>query len=190
MTALTDHGRRRCAGRRGARPPVLFLAATLACVPALALLLSSAPVGAADAFARGQARASVIAGSGRAFDEDYLVIGAGLAYYPVDGLELGVDGEAWTGGDPSVYKLSPQLRYVFGRGSIRPYAGAFYRYTDIEGQDGLQSFGGRAGFYLSLGGGTYLGLGLVQERYLDCDEDVYRSCEEGYAEAVLSVGLR
>lgn len=183
MPTNTDHPRR--------LPPAGLTAAVW--WSALSLAWSMAlmePLQADEAFAGGQARVSVIAGSGRAFGENYLVIGAGLAYYLVDGLELGLDGEVWTGGDPSIYKLSPQLRYVFGQGDIRPYAGAFYRYTGIEDEDGLQSFGARIGFYLGLGGGAYLGLGLVQERYLDCDEEVYRSCEEGYAEAVLSVGLR
>lgn len=153
--------------------------------------LPAQPIGAAEPFVQGSTRATLIVGSGRAFDENYLVIGAGLAYYLVNGLEAGIDVESWTGADPGILKLSPQLRYVLPlEGPVRPYAGAFYRLTQIEDYEDLESAGYRAGVYLLAGGGTYFGIGVVQERYLECDESVFVSCDETYTEAVLSFAIR
>jgi hypothetical protein len=40
----------------------------------------------------------------------YLVMGAGLGYYVIDGLELGLDFEHWFGADPEVTRISPEPR--------------------------------------------------------------------------------
>lgn len=146
---------------------------------------------AADPFSQGSMRASVIVGSGRAFDENYLIIGGGLAYYLTNGLEVGVDAEAWTGNDPKIYKFSPEARYVFPlRSPVRPYVGAFYRLTDIQDHDNLESVGYRAGIYMVAGGGSYFGLGMAQENYLDCNESIYQSCDDTYVEATINIALR
>jgi len=34
-------------------------------------------------------------------------------YYLLDGLEAGLDGEAWLGSKPHLYAASPEVRYVF-----------------------------------------------------------------------------
>jgi hypothetical protein len=53
---------------------------------------------------------------------------------------------------------------------IKPYVGAFYRYTFVDGYDDQGSVGGRVGmFYKGVRGGM-AGVGAVYERYLDIPE--------------------
>lgn len=147
--------------------------------------------GAAAPFEKGSSRLSILGSNGRAFDDDYLVIGGGYGYYPLDGLELGLEGEAWLGGDIGIYKISPQVRYVFYQmRAMQPYVGVFYRKTAIETLDDLDSVGGRAGFFFTSGGGAaHVGFGVVYESYLNCDEQVYVSCTETYPDISLGIGF-
>jgi len=143
-----------------------------------------------DPFADGSMRASVLVGNGYAFDESYLVVGVGFGYFFAKGLELGLDVESWSGSTPGITKISPALRYVVPTNSaIRPYIGAFYRWTQIENYDDLTSTGGRAGIYFMSGQGSYFGLGAVYEKYLSCDEKVYRSCSDTYPEIIFAIAF-
>jgi hypothetical protein len=143
-----------------------------------------------DPFERGSLRASVLVGNGYAFDESYFVIGAGFGYFMVDGLELGLDGEYWSGSDPGITKISPSIRYVVPTDStVRPYIGAFYRRTTIENYDDLNSTGGRAGIYFISYQGSYFGAGVVYEKYLSCDEAIYRSCGDTYPEIIFAIAF-
>jgi len=155
------------------------------------VICTALPAGAAgDPFAEGSVRMSVILGNGYAFDESYTVFGVGAGYFVAKGLELALDGESWSGGSPGITKVSPGLRYVFSTGgAMRPYAGAFYRRTAIENYDDLDSYGGRAGLYFLFGQGGYFGLGGVYEKYLSCNESVYRSCTETYPELIFAIAL-
>jgi len=55
-----------------------------------------------------------------------------------DGLELGIDSEAWLGGGPDIYKSSPQAKYILStQARPEPYIGAFYTYTFVENKDDL-----------------------------------------------------
>jgi len=151
------------------------------------ITFQAANADAGDAFSAGSARFTVIVGSGYAFNNSYLIIGVGAAYFVADGLDLGLDFEAWTGGNPSITKISPRLDYVFKTGgSLRPYIGAFYRRTFIEGLDDLNSIGGRAGLYYMSGKNFYVGAGLVYESYLSCQTSIYSSCEDTYPEFVVA----
>ena len=117
------------------------------------------------------------------------MVGAGLGRYLKNGLEVGLSYEAWFGSDPSVSKLTPEIRMVLARAQriMTPYVGAFYRRTFIgDNVDDLNSVGARAGIYKS-GGRSYLGFGGVWEKYLDCNEDVYQDCSTFYPEG--SVGV-
>lgn len=137
----------------------------------------------ADSFEKGSRRASFVVGSGRTFANNYFVIGLGAGYYVYDGLEIGLDGEAWLGSDPDIYKLSPQVKYVLPTQSkIRPYIGAFYRHAFIDNYDDLDTIGGRGGIYLIQDRKWYVGVGAVYESYLNCDEDVYNTCDDVYPE--------
>ena len=69
--------------------------------------------GVSTAFSANSTAVGVVLGSGSAFNDDYLILGVGVGYYVVDGLELGIDLHHCFSGDPSITKLSPQIRYVF-----------------------------------------------------------------------------
>jgi len=167
----------------------LFRTIALFAVLAALFLCPALPASAAnrDPFAAGSMRASVLVGNGYAFDESYLIVGVGIGYYVAKGLELGLDGEFWTGGTPDITKISPALRYVLPTNSaVRPYVGAFYRRTMIDTYDDLNSAGGRAGVYFMSARGSYFGLGAVYEKYLSCNEAVYRSCSDSYPEIIFA----
>lgn len=163
---------------------------------ALAFLVCLAAVGEADAaevggsFSKGRSRLSVVGGNGYAFNDTYFVLGVGAAYYLANGLAAGLDLEWWTGGDPKIVKVSPSVQYVFYQvPRVSPYLGAFYRRSYIEDSDDIGSVGGRAGVYISAGRSSYLGLGMVYESYLDCDESTYASCSESYPEISFTVAF-
>jgi len=138
-------------------------------------------------FEQGDKTLSIVLGSGQAFNQNYTIFGAGIGYYVVDGLKLGIDAQVWTGGDISITKVTPDVEYVFIQDSgIKPYIGAYYRKTNVEGQNDLDSTGGRAGVYLSKQAGYYLSVGVVYEKYLSCDEAIYISCSDSYPEITLA----
>ena len=170
--------------------PIAIRTIAMLAVLTILHLCSTPPAGAAagDPFADGSRRASILIGNGYAFDESYVIIGVGVGYYVAKGLELGLDGEWWTGSDPGITKISPSLRYVIPTGGVlRPYVGAFYRRTMIEKHDDLNSIGGRAGLYFVSGQGSYFGAGAVYEKYLSCDEKVYLSCSDTYPEIIFAI---
>jgi len=137
----------------------------------------------AGVFGKGRTHLVVTAGTGYAFDESYLVLGLGATYYVVDGLGIGLFFESWSGSDPGMTKITPSVQYVFHRvQTLKPYVGAFYRRTDVDGLPDLDSIGARAGAYLQAGRNAYIGLGAVYESYFDCDKAVYRSCDSTYGE--------
>jgi hypothetical protein len=132
-------------------------------------------------------RLSVLVGNGYAFNESYFVMGVGVGYFIAKGLELGLDAESWSGASPHISKISPEVRYVVPTDStMRPYVGAFYRRTMIDSYDDLDSTGGRAGVYFISGQGSYFGIGAVYEKYLSCNEAVYRSCSDSYPELIFA----
>ena len=137
----------------------------------------------AGVFGKGRTHVVVTAGNGYAFDESYFVLGLGATYYVVDGLGLGLFFESWSGSDPGMTKITPSVQYVFHQVQVvKPYVGAFYRRTDIDGLPDLDSVGARAGVYLQAGRNAYIGLGAVYESYLDCEKAIYRECDSTYGE--------
>jgi len=156
---------------------------TLIALAGLTTVTSAIAAEDAGHFAKGRTQFTVLGGTGYAFDESYLVLGIGAGYYVLDGLNVGLQLEAWLDGDPSLYKITPSINYVlYSVPRIKPYVGAFYRFTEIEDQPSLDSAGGRAGVYLQLGRNGYAGLGAVYESYLDCNTRIYVSCDEVYPE--------
>ena len=144
----------------------------------------------ADPFGKGSSRVSFVVGSGYTFNETYIILGLGAGYFVLNGLELGLDGQAWVGADPSIYKLSPQVKYVVPTGSrIRPYIGAFYSRIFIDGFDDTDTAGGRGGVYFMSDQRWFMGVGAVYESYLDCNEDIYSSCDDVYPEITFSVSF-
>ena len=157
------------------------------------LLLVALPVHAAGArgmFGQGRTQFSLMAGSASAFNNNYMLIGASASYYVLDGLGVGLSLENWSGADPAITKVSPFAQYVFSLGgSVQPYVGGFYRHTTIAGLPGLNSVGGRAGIYITSSPNSSIGIGLVQESYLDCNETTYRSCSSTYPDISITFGF-
>jgi hypothetical protein len=154
-------------------------------IAAVACALSGAAMAqeVAGVFGKGRTHGVVTAGTGYAFDESYLVLGVGVTYYVVDGLGVGLFFESWSGADPGMTKITPSVQYVFHQmQALKPYVGAFYRRTDIDGLPDLDSAGARAGVYLRAGRNVYFGLGVVYESYLDCEKAIYRECDSTYGE--------
>ena len=162
-------------------------AAVAAAACALASPAMAQSVGVAGAFSKGKTHVVATAGTGYAFDESYLVLGVGASYYLIDGLNAGLAVEFWTGSDPSLTKITPSVQYVFYQvQTVKPYVGAFYRRTKIDGLDDLDSAGARAGVYVQAGRNAFIGLGGVYESYIDCNETTYRKCDSTYAEISLT----
>ena len=144
----------------------------------------------AGPFARGSVRLSVLIGTGSSAYDTYLILGGGAGYYLLDGLELGLDYEAWFLADPVMHRLSPGLRYVFHMVPlIKPYIGGFYRHTfvgsDIEDWDSLGARGGI--YYVPPNGGLYVGGGAVYEHLLGCSNSAFVDCDDVYPEIFVGV---
>jgi len=153
----------------------------------IATILASVNVIQADPFNKGSLRVSIVVGSGQTLGDDYTIIGLGAGYYVKDGLELGLDGEAWLGGDPDIYKLSPQAKYILSTQSrLRPYIGAFYSHSFIDSYDDLDTIGGRGGVYFIQDERWFVGVGAAYESHLNCDEKIYSSCDDIYPEITVS----
>ncbi len=156
----------------------------------LLLLVSLATAAIAGPFDQGKTQFSLVVGAGTAFNQNYTVLGAGLDYFVIDGLQLGVDIQAWSGGDRSIQKISPQMRLVLDTGSaLQPYLGVFYRKTYIENFEDLESVGGRAGVYLRSGGDYQVGAGYVFENYKNCNNVSFNDCTVSYPELTLSISI-
>jgi hypothetical protein len=153
---------------------------------AVAAFASTPPASAAEAagvFSRGSTGVIVTAGSGYAFNQSYLVLGLGVNYYVIDGLNVGLSVESWSGSSPTLTKVTPSVQYVFHQvPKVSPYIGAFYRRTYISSLPDIDSYGGRAGIYIAAGRRAYVGIGGVYESYVDCKKTIYSSCSETYPE--------
>jgi len=164
-------------------------------VAAIATFASTPPATAADvavagAFSKGRTHFFVTAGNGYAFDESYLVLGVGLSYYLIDGLNVGLSWESWSGADPGMNKITPSVQYVFHQSpTLKPYVGGFYRRAYIDGLPDINSTGARAGVYFTAGRNAYIGIGAVYESYIDCNESVYRSCDDIYPEVSFTIAF-
>jgi hypothetical protein len=144
-----------------------------------------------EPFSRGTVSGSLFIGSGHALDQTYTTLGVGLGYMLSEGLMAGITGEAWFGNDPSIYKLTPEVRYTFTKVQrVKPYIGAFVsRMFFSNTYDDRNSYGARAGIYLPFSTNAAANLGLVYERISDCNEAIYKSCSQTYPEAGVLVSF-
>ncbi|PCJ86900.1 MAG: hypothetical protein COA54_07310 [Thiotrichaceae bacterium] len=166
----------------------MILSVVLLLVSNVVFAASIGTGGLSAAFSKGNVNLGIVAGSGQAFREDYIILGVGVGYYVLNGLELGVDVQHWFSGDPAITKISPQIKYVFTQPkTIKPYVGVFYRTTFIEDLDNESSYGYRAGAFFSGGNGVYVGGGIVYEEYEDCSRFV--DCSNTYPEIIISVSF-
>ena len=157
------------------------------------LAASAGTGGVGTTFSKNSTNFSVVIGSGSAFDDDYTILGLGVGYYVTNGLELGIDLQRWFSGEPTITKVSPQIRYVFTQPkTIKPYVGAFYRrtyYDDFKGidLDDQDSFGYRAGAYFSTNNRVYIGGGIVYEEFQDCSK--FTDCSTTSPEILFTVSF-
>jgi len=162
-------------GKRSVGAISIILISLLAFIQPLAADVSGA-------FSKGRKHFTIYGGTGYAFNDDYFVLGLSGSYFIANGLNIGLAYESWSGGNPGIEKVTPSILYVFYQSqTIKPYIGAFYRRTYIENLPDLESVGGRAGVYMS-SGNAYISLGGVYESYLDCEESIYRTCDDTYPE--------
>jgi len=135
--------------------------------PAPAPAPAKAPADAGP-FSKGKVRVGFYGGAGSTYSQTYLIIGAGIGYYLMNGLEAGFDAEGWILNDPDIWKLTPQVRYVLWQmDPVRPYVGAFWRKTIVgKGLPDYDSWGGRAGIAYRKGG-SYVAVGAVYEKFND-----------------------
>jgi len=140
-------------------------------------------------FAQGRLRLSVLLGGGTNFQDNYLIVGAGVGYFPIDGLEASLGGTAWLLGDPFIGTVTPGLTYVFYQvPKIHPYLGAFYRHYFITSSfDDFDTYGGRGGVNLLVGDNGYVGGGVVYERLFDCQRGVWQDCDQWYPELTFAI---
>lgn len=125
------------------------------------------PAANAGPFSKGKVRVGFYAGAGNTYNQTYAIVGAGIGYYLMNGLEVGIDGEGWVLNDPTIWKVTPQVRYVIWQMEpIRPYVGAFWRKTLVTGFPDYDSVGARAGVAYQKGG-NYLAVGAVYEKFND-----------------------
>lgn len=139
-------------------------------------------------FAAGSPRLSVTAGTAWSAHDTYIVLGVGVGYFFINGLELGLDYEAWVAATPTLQRLSPEVRYVFYFvPTVKPYVGAFYRHTFVgSGFPDFDQLGARGGIYLAPPHShVYGGGGLVYEHVLDCGPLVIVNCDSVYPELFL-----
>ena len=130
----------------------------------------------AGPFSAHRVRVSVTVGTGWSRTATYGIFGGGVGYYIIDGLEVGIDYDAWIGAEPFMQRLSPGLRYVFHFvPTIKPYVGTFYRYTFVSGFEDIDHLGARAGIYFAPPEARiYVGGGAVYERVLECADPIAR----------------
>lgn len=161
----------------------------LACTALLCgALLLPAPTATAGPFEQGTWRLSLTAGYGRYLDNGYLIAGAGVGYFVINGLELNTRYEGWFLSEPRIHKLSPGAEYVLHFVPlIQPYVGAFYRYWILTNDfENFSTVGLRGGAYLSSAGPFLLSLGAVYERVVgSCEGD----CSALYPELRLSLSF-
>jgi len=159
-------------------------------IMSLAILSLTTPVVHAGSFDKGKTVATFAIGNGQFFRENYLVVGVGIGYYVTDGLELGVDVDFWTGGDPSIYEITPKLTYVFHNSSnLKPYLGGFYNRTFIEGFNDTDAVGYRVGAFVPAGKKSHIGFGIVHTELQDCRETILVTCSETRTELTFTVSI-
>jgi hypothetical protein len=175
---------------------VATLAAGLAAAqPAHATPISEAgpatPTGAPSAgpFSQHAVRVTATVGTGASRYDTYLLLGAGIGYYLLDGLAVGVDYLAWIGGTPFIQQLSPEIRYVFHFvPTVQPYVGSYYRHAFVAGYDDLDYLGARAGIYwVPPRSRVFLGAGAAYERLLDCQSSALTDCDAFLPEVAIGV---
>jgi hypothetical protein len=140
-------------------------------------------------FDRGRFGLSAGVSSQTEFDVHYFVIGAGVAYYVIDGLSLGLSGFHEFGNGPSISELSPEVRYVAQplvyKWPVVPYVGTFYKHLFVGENPDVDSIGVHGGL-MFVSGQLVLGLGVAVERQITVCNN---GCEFVYPDLIIALSL-
>jgi hypothetical protein len=141
-------------------------------------------------FGRGRVRTGFVVGVGNSFNNTYLILGVGAGYYLVNGLEVGANVQGWLLNTPTIWQVSPEVRYVVWQlPKFKPYAGLFYRWNFMQDFDTVNSYGGRLGVFYQSNPRMYMGVGAVWEEFSDCGGNGLSDCSNVYPEFVVSMGF-
>jgi len=142
-------------------------------------------------FSKGSIRLTLLAGTASTYDDNYFIIGAGIGYFILNGLEVGLDYEAWLFAKPVMQRLSPEARYVFHMVPVvKPYAGVFYRRNFVTDHDDYNQIGARMGaYFIPKSNRMFVGAGAVYEKTLDCTSSNFIDCDEWYPEISFGISL-
>jgi len=158
------------------RPARLLLAIALIATATLttrsAQAQSFGASGGYDPFDQGRFRLSAFLGAASGFENTYFMLGVGVGYFVLPGLELGAQVDQWFGSAPNVTRVAPELKYVINIiDSVKPYIGGFYRHWFLtSGFDDLNTAGGRAGLIIVTSPHAYFSAGAAYERVINkCD---------------------
>lgn len=166
---------------------------------ALALVMSTASMTAAQRLGeapppeptpwdRGRVSFVVSLGSQSAFGERYFAVGGGIGYFALAGLQLSLSGAHWFGGNPTVSRVTPEVRYTAFQipFALKPYGGVFFNHWFVgDNLDDVDSVGGRAGLVFHQGGGLIIGGGVAVERTLTTCDD----CLAIYPDIILALSF-
>jgi len=144
-------------------------------------------------FDRGKLGVSVGGGTQTQLGVHYIAIGAGVGYFVLDGVQLGVSGLHEFGDGPSISKLSPSLTYIaqplVGKWPVIPYAGGFYNHWFIgDNNPDLDTIGARAGL-MFVSGHLVLGLGVAVEHVVSACNAMTTDCNSVYPDLTISMAL-
>jgi hypothetical protein len=119
-------------------------------------------------FAQGRKRVGMYGGAGNTLGQTYLILGGGFGYFVLDGLEIGASVEGWLLQSPTIWRLTPEVRYtVWQLKRLSPFAGAFYRWNFVgDPFEDVNSYGGRLGLLYRSGKG-FAGVAAVYEHFID-----------------------
>lgn len=107
-------------------------------------------------------------------DTSWLILGGGLGYYALDGVEVALDSSFWVIGEPFIATITPGVRYVFHQlPLLKPYVGTFYRRYFVSKFSDTDAVGARAGLLFMTGKSSYFGAGLVYEHLFEKTDDAY-----------------
>ena len=140
-------------------------------------------------FDRGRFGLSAGASSQTLLNSHYFEIGAGVAYYVLDGLSIGLSGFHEFGSGPRISQLAPEIRYVAQplvyKWPVVPYVGVFYKHLFIGDNPDIDSIGAHGGL-MFISGNLVLGLGAAVEQTVSrCTTD----CVYAYPDLILSISF-